>query len=261
MAADLMGKWANHFNPRRRLFAEVERKLLTSAEPPVVLCLSDYVKKNIREHYELPPDRLATLFNAVDLKRFDPKQVNVREIRGELQIDESQIVALMVAQDFARKGLRQAIEAVAQVADPWLLLLVVGKDNPGPYAQLAARLNIAKQVRFIGAVSDPWRYYAAADFFVLPTRHDPCSLVVLESLAMGVPVISTIFNGACQIMENGSHGAVLSDPQDVSALGGAMRNLLDPAARQGMREACLALRSELSFDAHVDRLLAIYSSK
>jgi len=56
---------------------------------------------------------------------------------------------------------------------------------------------------------DPYAFYRAADFFVLPTRHDPCSSSWLEALAMGLPVISTIFNGACEIMIDGVHGFVL----------------------------------------------------
>jgi len=154
-----------------------------------------------------------------------------------------------------------AIEGLAAVGDPRLLLLVAGKDDPRRYERLAADLNVAGQVRFLGPVSDMRPLYAAADFFVLPTRHDPCSLVVLESLAMGLPVISTVFNGACEIMESGRHGEVLADPADIPALSAAMRWLLDGPTRAQMREACLALRGKLSFDTHVDRLLGIYAAR
>ncbi len=96
---------------------------------------------------------------------------------------------------------------------------------------------------------------------MLPTRHDSCSLVVLEALAMGLPVISTVFNGACEIMTDGTHGYVLANPADVRALTEAMRQFLDPAKRQAMHEACLALRPSLSFDAHMDRLEEIYRDR
>jgi glycosyltransferase involved in cell wall biosynthesis len=78
---------------------------------------------------------------------------------------------------------------------------------------------------------------------------------------MGLPVISTVFNGACEIMTDGRHGYVLPDPADVEALTRAMSNLLDPNTRQKMRQACLALRPRLSFDAHVDRLEEIYRAR
>jgi len=76
-----------------------------------------------------------------------------------------------------------------------------------------------------------------------------------------LPVISTVFNGACEIMENGRHGFVLNDPSDVGALAEAMRKMMDAGFRKSAREACLALRPKLSFDTHVARLEEIYLSR
>src|SRR5437764_4999522 len=98
--------------------------------------------------------------------------------------------------------------------EPKLKIMVVGnrdaKFHPPPDA--------AAQVSFAGEVADTRPFYRDADFFVLPTRHDPCSLVVLEALAMGLPVISTKFNSATEIMADGVHGFILPDPDDVDAL-------------------------------------------
>ena len=250
----------NRFNRRRQRFAAVERELLTSHDPPVVLCLSEYIKGVVRKHYSLPEAKLATLFNAVDLAKFDPasRPGAGDEVRRRFHIEPDKIVALIIAQDFARKGLRQAIVATAKVSDPRLVLVVVGKQDPATYRRLAEEHGIADRVIFAGSTDDPYSFYRAADFFVLPTRHDPCSLVVLEALAMGLPVISTAFNGACEIMADAQHGYVLKDPADTDALASAMRQVLDPTHRQSMAAACLSLRSALSYDHHLDQLLRIY---
>src|SRR5205814_1517197 len=155
--------------------------------------------------------------------------------------------------DFARKGLAEAIRATGVVAEAKLVLLVVGKQD----ATFAGRLALRSKARavFAGSTTDPRPFYQAADFFVLPTKHDPCSLVVLEALAMGVPVISTKFNGACEVMTDGVHGYVLDDPRDVAALADAMRQMLDPDLRARMSQACLALRPKLSYEHHLARLL------
>jgi UDP-glucose:(heptosyl)LPS alpha-1,3-glucosyltransferase len=250
----------NQLNPRRRLMAEVERDLLTGSRPPVLLCLSELVKQIVGNHYALPAEKLATLFNGVDLNRFDPAPDQRQRDRSELAIADDRIAVLMVAQNFGLKGLKEAILALAELADPRLLLLVAGRDKPEAYEHLARSRGIGAQVRFLGQVPDPCPLYRAADFLVLPTRRDSCSLAVLEALAMGLPVISTRANGACEIMQDGRHGYVLADPRAVPALADAMRKLLVPAARQSMRQACLDLRPRLSSDAHVDRLLEIYAS-
>lgn len=236
-------------NPRRLAFAHVERQLLHSPKPPIVLCLSEYIKATVRRFYPLPDNRLATLFNAVDVHRFVP---------AEPQPRSGTVRALMVAQDFIRKGLREAIEALAKLGEPRLHLTVVGRPRREPFVRLAQRLGVERQVTFAGPTNDVRPFYAAADFFVLPTRHDPCSLVVLEALAMGVPVISTRFNGACEVMTHGTHGFVLDDPRDVQSLARSMDMMLDDVRRTSMRRACLELRPRLSYDEHVRTLVGIY---
>lgn len=236
------------FNPRRRLFAAIERELLGGARPPVVLCLSNYIKGELRESCPtLPPDRMVRLFNAVALDRFSPPESRPQ---GE------PVEVLMVAQDFARKGLATAIRAVAQA--PATKLTVVGRDDPAPYAALARKLGVEARVEFAGSQKDVRPFYRRAGFLVLPTKHDPCSLVVLEALACGLPVISTKFNGACEVMTHGEHGFVLDDPDDDRALADAMNPLVDPARRAAMQAACVALRPVLSYEHHLDEVEAIY---
>ena len=247
-------------NPRRIAFANVERELLNGPKPPVVLCLSEYVKRTVVEHYPLSADRLVTLFNAIDLEKFDPaaRPDAGLAVRQRFGIGSEKIVALIIAQDFARKGLREAIVAMSQTRDERLVLLVVGKEDPAPYRRVAEDNGVARQVIFAGATTDPYSFYRAADFFLLPTRHDPCSLVVLEALAMGLPVISTVFNGACELMQDAKHGFVLREQEDVESLALAMRALLDDTRRREMRHACVALRPTLAFEHHLDRLIEVY---
>lgn len=255
-----LARTANRLNRRRQKFAAVEKKLLGAQRPPVVLCLSEYVKRVVRKHYSISPQRLVSLFNGVDLDKFDPaaRPQAGRQTRQELGIAPDRILGLLIAQDFERKGLSQAIHAMGKIDDPRLVLLVAGKQDAGPYVQLARQVGVADRIIFAGASDHPYALYRAADFFVLPTRHDPCSLVVLEALAMGLPVISTAMNGACEVMTPGEHGFVLKDPADVDALAQAMGRMLDPENRRAMSNACLHLRPALSFQRHLDQLLELY---
>jgi UDP-glucose:(heptosyl)LPS alpha-1,3-glucosyltransferase len=240
----MFSRLGNRLNRRRHRFAVVERALLESPSGPIVLCLSDYIRQSLLRFYPLPPDRTPTLFNAIDLDRFDCS--NHHGGGG----------ALMIAQDFERKGLRQAIDALARVQAA--RLTVVGSDDIQQYQAQANSIGVGDRVRFVGPTKDPRPFYREADFFVLPTKHDPCSLVVLEALAMGVPVISTKFNGACEIMTDGVHGYILPDPMDADALAAAMKNMMDPARLTAMSAACIELRPALSFERHVQTLTDIY---
>lgn len=249
VAVEAARKWDAVLNPRRRAITRVERALLADPCGPLVLCSSDYVKRLVRQHYRLPDKRLVRLFNAVDLARFIP---------GEGRPPSHWVNALLIAQDYERKGLRHAIEALAKANDPRLRLLVVGDQDPAAYARLARELGVEERIVFHPPTVSPQEFYQQADFLVLPTRYDPCSLVVLEALAMGLPVISTVFNGACEAMADGTHGFILKDPADVATLADAMRTLCDDDHRREMSQACLALRPALAYEHHLDELIRIY---
>jgi UDP-glucose:(heptosyl)LPS alpha-1,3-glucosyltransferase len=256
-----LDKLATRLNPKRQFVAGVEHDLLTGPAAPTLLCVSDMVKQTSRTHYpDLPEPKRVTLFNAIDSAFFDPDtNAGAREdVRRRFGIGPDKVVALVVAQDFRRKGVGPAIEAVARVPDPRLVLLVVGKPDPGPYRKRAAALGVGDRVIFAGPTTDAYSFYRAGDVFVLPTHHDPCSLVVLEALAMGLPTLTTVQNGAHEVMAEGTHGHVLTDPADAAAIAAAMRKMLDPGHRRAMSDACLALRPRLSYERHLDQLESLY---
>jgi UDP-glucose:(heptosyl)LPS alpha-1,3-glucosyltransferase len=256
-----LDKLATRLNPKRQFVAAVEGDLLThSGSQTKVLCVSELVKQTARTHYGLPEDRLVTLFNAIDPARFNPaaKLGAGAAVRQQLDLGPDKVVALIVAQDFHRKGVRPAIEAIAKVADHRLVLVVVGKPDPREYRALAVTLGIADRVIFAGPTVDTYPHYQAADLFVLPTWHDPCSLVVLEALAMGLPTITTAQNGAHEAMTEGVHGYTLASPADVDGLAARLREMIPAERRAPMRDACLALRPRLSWEAHLDQLEGLY---
>ncbi|HEX8678982.1 MAG TPA: glycosyltransferase family 4 protein, partial [Chthoniobacterales bacterium] len=112
-------------------------------------------------------------------------------------------------------------------------------------------------VSFLDAV-DPVPHYAAADVYVQPTWYDPCSLVTLEAAACGLPVITTRYNGASELMHDGLDGYVLEDPHDVATLAARMQALLDPALRNTMGAAGRAVALQHTFERQTDEFLELY---
>jgi UDP-glucose:(heptosyl)LPS alpha-1,3-glucosyltransferase len=121
----------------------------------------------------------------------------------------------------------------------------------------AADLGVRERMRWLGPTDDAASIFAAADVTVHPTWYDPSSKVVIESLMMGVPAITTRFNGAADVMTNGHDtvaGRILDDPADAAALAAAMRDLADPKARKACKLDRDALADRLSMKRHVDAL-------
>ena len=136
-------------------------------------------------------------------------------------------------------------------------LAIVGNPQTGPYRRLAKRLGIAANVRFLGFSSDPRNAYFAADLLVHPTFYDPCSLVVQEAMACGLPVITTRFNGAAELLDPPTDGLVIRDPHDRDELAGAISYFLDPVRRQKAARAALRGGQKWTFDEHYRQLVRL----
>jgi UDP-glucose:(heptosyl)LPS alpha-1,3-glucosyltransferase len=134
---------------------------------------------------------------------------------------------------------------------------VVGKGNPAPYQRLAERLGCAGRVKFWGPQEEVASFYQAATVLALPTLYDPCSNVVLESLACGTPVVTTAANGASEFLAPGRSGEILTQPDDVASLAQALAAYLergpDPERRLAAQEAV----AHLSWEATVAQTLAV----
>ncbi len=257
----VISKLSNQLNRKRRLYARMERKMLQQGS--AVLCLSNAMRQIAQHHYELANGQSHVLANGVDLDRYNPagRGKSRIQIRRQHNIGATDVVALLMSNNFRLKGLRQAIQVLHQLAAAGRAsakLMVVGREPVDQYQNLAQRLGVADRVIFAGSTNDAPAMYAAADLFVLPTAYDSCSLVVLEAMAMGLPVITTRQNGAAEAMHDGVHGFVIDTQADLQGLHEAWDALLHDALRTKMHAAALGLRPELSRERHVDRLLEIY---
>jgi len=210
----------------------------------LVAAVSKMVWLHFEKFHGLNPSRLRLIYNGVDTGHFSPDAVRpLREAkRRELGLSENDLVYLMVAHNLKLKNAAVLLEAFARlpVSGTGPQLLIAGGRKVRPFEQQAGSLGVADRVRFHPAVEDVRSLYAAADVMVHPTWYDPCSLVTLEALACGLPVITTCFNGAAELMADGREGFVLSDPADSTELANRMRLLFD---REQQAKASVAARS------------------
>ncbi len=125
-----------------------------------------------------------------------------------LGLTPGDLVGLFVGHNYWLKGLKPLLRALADRIrhDPrarpiHLIVCGGGSVRPLPSHGCAARPG---RDRLPGRIHPDIRAaYWSSDFFVQPTYYDPCSLVVFEALACGLPVITTSSNGASELMTDG----------------------------------------------------------
>jgi UDP-glucose:(heptosyl)LPS alpha-1,3-glucosyltransferase len=248
------------FDPSHRSFCWFERHQYLSPRPPFVIANSEFVRHHFQQYLGIPSDRVAVLHCAIDPLRFVAADQPARRaaMRQSWGASPDEVIALFVAMNYRLKGLDPLLHAVALMpAVSAFRLVVVGNPSTDHYRSLARRLGIESRVHFHGFVKDPRDLFFGADFLVHPTFYDPCSLVVLEARACGLPVITTAFNGASELLDPPHDGLVVRNPHDTEALVGAVRYFLDPVQRKAASAAARQRAQLWTWDTHFQRLLAL----
>jgi UDP-glucose:(heptosyl)LPS alpha-1,3-glucosyltransferase len=243
-------------------FAHLEKKQYLSDDRPLILVNSHMVARHFQQYYRIGPDRLRVVHSAIDPGRFAytdrPKLRQEWRLRWGIRHEET--VGLFVAMNYRLKGLEPLIRAVACLpAEQPFRLLVVGHPRFQAYSHLADRLGISNRVLFLGPRRDVHHCYFAADFLVHPTFYDPCSLVVLEALACGLPIITTRYNGASELLHPPREGYVIDDPHDHEHLAWALAQMLDPARRAACAQAARKTAAQWTFEHHYRQMLAVFA--
>lgn len=257
---------AQYLNLKQQRMLQLERRMLRGRDRPLVLALSDYVVAQLREHYDLPPERIRKVFNGVDpdVSGAEARAANRRDVRALYEIRERDVLALMVAHNFKLKGLRPLIDALTllerRVEAGRLKVLVVGKGRVARWRELVERRGLGARLQFPGATQRVTAFYHAADFLIHPTYYDPCSRVVLEALASGLPVITTRYDGAAEVVEEGVSGFVLADPDDVHGLAGHMVRLEDDAVRAAMGVGAARVGERAAMQRHAAEVYSVYQT-
>jgi UDP-glucose:(heptosyl)LPS alpha-1,3-glucosyltransferase len=257
----MFARWLKLFDPAARSFRQLERKLYLSAKRPIILVNSKMVQRHFETYYDIPPSDVHVLPAAIDPDRFvvDDRFKRREEERQRWGVADDEPVGLFVAMNYRLKGLAPLLHSLRHVdKSTRYRIAVVGNPRFESYEGMAKRLGVADRVKFLGFRADPKDAYFAADFLVHPTFYDPCSLVVLEALACGLPVVTSQYNGASELFTDGKEGFSIADPHDHRALGNAITKLLDGPTRSQCASAARQTAKLWTFEQHYQQLLGYF---
>ncbi len=256
-------RYTNCFNLKQRHTLALERSLLGNANGPLIVAISDYVVRQLKKHYGVQAERIRKIYNGVDPKpmALEEQARHQAAIREEFHIADSHCLVLLIAHNFRLKGVQHWMEALALLVRRGITdvrSLVIGKGDSERWHHLAARLGITEHLAFTGPSERVRAFHHAADVLVHPTYYDPCSRVVLEAMVAGLPCITTRWDGASEMIEDGKNGYVLNDPRDVAVLADRVEDLRDGALRQRLGHAASAVIDHVSMARHTTEMISLY---
>ena len=219
---------------KTRLFLGIERALARATDR--IVAISPGIRQQLLNDYHIGrPDQYAVVPLGFDLSPFAAIDDRARvEARAALQIDPTAHVVTTVGRLTAIKQQTLFLEVAAQVAarDPLALFVVAGDGDLRTALEDRARvLGIAHRTRFLGWRRDLPTIYAASDLLLLTSRNEGTPVALIESLASGVPGISTDVGGVRDVLATDSVGLLAPDG-DASGLTAHVAALLDDEERR-----------------------------
>lgn len=253
-----------YLSPQHYVKLWVQRRQYLNDKVRKIIAISRMVKEDIIRYYGVPEEKITVVFNCVDLERFHPKNRSIfrKGKRRDLGLDDSTLLLLFAGNNYRLKGLEPLLHALTYLRRSFVNqpfhLLIVGRGRISPYLRMARRLKVSDFTLFLGPVKEMEQYYAASDIYVHPTFYDSCSLTVLEALASGLPVITSQFNGAADVIISNKGGKILDNPADVEGLAESIAFYFDEDRRDEARVVAREWMEKYSPTSNVEETLRVY---
>jgi teichuronic acid biosynthesis glycosyltransferase TuaC len=178
----------------------------------LVIAVSEELRDLLVTRFGVAADRIRVIHNGIDPEKF---AIRDRETaRRALGLPLNRPIALCVARLSEEKQVHLLVEAIARLPDASLQTFVIGEGPLRPNVQdLIHRKGLQNRIILTGGIAHESLadWFFASDLFCLTSAHEGCPVVVHESLACGVPVVSTPVGAVPDLVQTGENG-VLTAP-------------------------------------------------
>jgi glycosyltransferase involved in cell wall biosynthesis len=230
----------------------------------VIVTGGELTRRGLVDRDGLDAGRVHAFPIGIDVNEFSPA-TPAHDLRAELKIEPSRRLVGIISYLRAYKGHEYFIEAAARVLAHRrdVVFLIVGE---GPLEKvlrdLIAARKIGDGIRMLGFRDDVLNVFRSLDVFVIPTvEADTIPQVLMQALAVGLPVISTTVGSIPDVLADGATGFIVP-PRDVGRLAERIERLLDDAtaAAEMGRRGCRLVRERYSLDAMLTKLEGVYEA-
>ncbi|PYP91436.1 MAG: glycosyltransferase family 1 protein [Candidatus Angelobacter sp. Gp1-AA117] len=228
-----------------------------------ITTVSEFSAADIAKRFGVPREKISVSYLAAS-EEFHPREKEWCQEHLARKYGLSFPFILYVGRIQARKNLLRLVEAYSHLRRQGVSekLVLAGKQDWQAEKLLAKikELRLEDSVVFTGYISwdDLPVFYNAAELFVFPSIFEGFGLPVLESMASGVPTITSF---GSSLEEVAGEGALLVDPLDVGSIADAMQKVLgDRDLRGQLIERGLRRSAQFSVQKFAGKLLEVYST-
>ncbi len=224
------------------------------------ICVSDDLVEECRR-LGIREERRYLVHNAIDTDDYSRTR-SIAEAKRELGINERAILVGAVGRLSPEKGFDLLIRAIAKLRQAGMPveLAIAGDGNARPELErLIAQLAGGSYVRLLGHVADPRRLYEAMDVYALSSLREGLPNVLLEAMALEVPVVATRVAGVPKMIADGEDG-LLVEAGSLESLANALTQVANDAnlRRNVAAAGRQTVEKRFSFRRRMERIVEIY---
>lgn len=168
-----------------------------------VVCVSKSVEEIMRHNYNL--NNTVTIYNPLDRDKIFAQG----QLQSPVDVDRNKFNIVSVGRYTKQKGYDLLLPHIAKIREhhPNVHLWLIGEGTERSYLeQQALDLGISENVTFTGFLKNPYALMSKMNLFVCSSRAEGFSLVIAESMILGVPVISMNCSGPNELIGNNEYG-------------------------------------------------------
>jgi len=206
----------SRLTPRYHFFSAFERAVFSKDSSTEIIILAEKEKTIYQALYGTPENRFHLAPPGVNknLIRSSIGAEARNKIREKIGLANNDNFLLMIGSHFHTKGVDRSIKALASL--PLSLrkstyLFIIGRGKEKQYQNLAQKLGVSGNVRFLGVRDDVPSFLAGADFVLQPSRTENTGNSIVEALVAGIPVMATESCGYGFHVEYADAGRLIPD--------------------------------------------------
>jgi glycosyltransferase involved in cell wall biosynthesis len=195
-----------------------------------LIVLSEWTERIVLRVERVPPAKVVKIPLGFEFDEIQaPPASRVEGLRREMGLEGHFIIGI-IGRLSKEKGHRYLLQALSELrmsgSKPWKLLVVGEGPLRKQLEQQLTEQNLRDRAVFTGFSEQPLAMIALMDLVVQPSLHEAFSRTMVESLALGKPLIITEVSGVREVIRDGQNGLVV--PQhDPVALAAAIRRVMD----------------------------------
>jgi len=187
-----------------------EQKLYDSYNE--IVCVSQASRKSMTENLNISANHIHVIYNTI------PKESIVQQSEEKIEpLIKRKFTFISMGRFVEQKGFDRAVEVAFRLKKNNIDFIWYIIGNGVDFEQIEMKI-INKQVEehliLLGLRTNPFPYIKQADCFIMTSRYEAQPMVLNEALTLGIPVISTRFSSAIEVIDDGVNGLIVDNSEE-----------------------------------------------